>query len=129
MGKYIYSRVSTGGQSVDAQLVQIKQQYPDARIVSEIASGAKQRPILNSLVSELEAGDILIVAALDRLGRRTLEVLELIERLQKRNITLISIREGIDYSTITGRLVSQSRSAGGYILGPTTSFPFSSSCF
>jgi DNA invertase Pin-like site-specific DNA recombinase len=63
--------------------------------------------MLKLLVSELKDGDALIVYALDRLGRRTVEVLQLIEELDRRKVTLISLREGVDYSTIAGRLVTQ----------------------
>ena len=50
---------------------------------------------------------MLIVAALDRLGRRTSEVLPLIEDLDSRGVILKSEREGVDYSTPVGRLVTQ----------------------
>ncbi len=107
MSEYIYSRVSTEEQSVDAQLSGLRIKFPTAKVVSETASGVKARPILKALVGSLVEGDKLIVAALDRLGRRTLDVLQFIEELDKRGIILISVREGVDYSTITGRLVTQ----------------------
>lgn len=104
---YIYSRVSTDGQTTDNQITNLKAKFPGASVVSETASGAKSRPKLEHLITALKQGDTLIVAALDRLGRRTSEVLVLIERLQERGINLISDREGIDYSTAVGRLVTQ----------------------
>ena len=107
MADYIYSRVSTDGQSTDAQTQALAARYPRAQIVSEVASGAKARPMLKALVEQLGRGDVLIVAALDRLGRRTSEVLTLIEDLDRRGVVLVSVREGVDYSTITGRLVTQ----------------------
>lgn len=107
MTDYIYSRVSTKEQNSESQLLNLRNKYPNAKIFNEIASGAKKRPILGTLINELQCGDRLIVAALDRLGRKTVEILGLIENLEKRGIILISDREGIDYSTITGRLVTQ----------------------
>lgn len=107
MTQYIYSRVSTEGQSVEPQLLPLKQRYPEARIVSEVASGGKTRPMLTTLVGTLQSGDTLIVAALDRLGRKTVEILGLIEDLKQRGVILISVREGVDYSTPAGRLVTQ----------------------
>lgn len=107
MSDYIYSRVSTDGQSCDAQLIAVTKNYPAAEVITETVSGAKRRPELEALVARLESGDRLIVAALDRLGRRTAQVLTLIEALVARGVILISVREGIDYSTIAGRLVTQ----------------------
>lgn len=105
--QYIYSRVSTDKQETQNQLSQLKELFPGAAVFEEVASGSKVRPILQALLGMLKAGDTLIVAALDRLGRRTSEVLALIEDLERRGVVLKSIREGVDYSTIAGRLVTQ----------------------
>lgn len=108
MGRtFIYSRVSTGHQDATNQTKNIKQMYPHAEVVEEIASGGKARPALEKLVRELQSGDTLVIAALDRLGRRTSEILLLVEDLERRGIILKSIRESIDFSTIAGRLVCQ----------------------
>ncbi len=103
----IYSRVSTALQETSNQIVNIKQMHPHAEIVEEVASGIKSRPALEKIVTELQAGDVLIVAALDRLGRKTSEILLLIEGLEKKGVILKSVREAIDFSTIAGRLVCQ----------------------
>ena len=107
MTDYIYSRVSTEGQSTDSQLLKLSELFPNAKVVSEIASGAKNRPLLMTLVKQLQKGDQLIVYSLDRLGRRALDLLQLMEELEKKGVIVKSIREGLDYSTITGRLVTQ----------------------
>ena len=105
--QYIYSRVSTASQDTENQLSRLRELYPTATVVEEVASGAKSRPELKALLIGLRRGDELIVAALDRLGRRTSEVLALIEDLEKRGVVLKSVREGVDYSTVCGRLVTQ----------------------
>lgn len=105
--EFIYSRVSTNKQDADSQLSRLKEMYPNAQIHEEVASGAKRRPVLEELIKGLKEGDVLVVAALDRLGRRTSEILTLIEDLQKRKIVLKSVREGMDYSTPAGKLVTQ----------------------
>ena len=107
MRTFIYSRVSTGGQDAANQTSNLKQQFPNAAVVEEIASGAKSRPMLEKLVQELQSGDTLVVAALDRLGRRTSEILLLVEDLERRGVILRSIRESIDFGSIAGRLVCQ----------------------
>ncbi len=107
MAEYIYSRVSTDGQSTDPQVFSLRSRFPNAEIVVETKSGVKSRPFLEALIRQLKTGDTLIVAALDRLGRKTTEILSLIEELQKREVILISVREGVDYGTPIGRLVTQ----------------------
>lgn len=108
MGKiYIYSRTSTSLQDTSNQTIHLKSLFPDAIVIEETASGAKARPALEKLVRELKSGDVLAVSALDRLGRKTSEILVLIEDLQRRGVILKSVREGIDYSTIMGKLVTQ----------------------
>jgi putative DNA-invertase from lambdoid prophage Rac len=107
MAVYIYARVSTDDQTTDPQYIALKRKYPRARTVSEVASGYKTRPALTKLIARLKPGDYLVVAALDRLGRRTIEILQLIEDLNRRGVILKSEREGVDYGTAAGRLVTQ----------------------
>ena len=105
--EYIYSRVSTAKQTTEGQLLKLRKKFPDATVIEETESGAKRRPILEALLSDLEAGDTLIVYSLDRLGRRALATLKILEDLIARDINFISLREGADYSTPVGRLVTQ----------------------
>jgi len=107
MAKYIYARVSTHFQETENQIINLKRIHPDATFIEEVASGAKHRPELDKLVQLLQRGDELIISSLDRLGRKTSEILVLIESLENRGVILKSLREGLDYSTISGRLVTQ----------------------
>ncbi len=52
------------------------------------------------------AGDTVTVVALDRLGRSLSAVIRTIERLTDDQVLLRSLREGIDYSTSTGRMLA-----------------------
>lgn len=105
--QYVYARVSTQSQETENQVINLKRVYPSAIFVEEVAGGTKSRPELEKLVHQLQRGDELIVSSLDRLGRKTSEILTLIDSLEKRGIILKSLREGLDYSTISGRLVTQ----------------------
>ena len=100
-------RVSTDDQSTRAQLLKLVAQYPTANINEETMSSMKARPVLNALLGSLVSGDRLIIYSLDRLGRRAHEVLPMLEELKERGITLISMREGVDYTTVSGKLVTQ----------------------
>src|SRR6516225_12023563 len=72
---YGYARVSTGGQSVDAQARHLRAAGA-GKVFREVASGvAVDRPQLRRLLSELTAGDVVIVTRLDRLARSTRDLL------------------------------------------------------
>lgn len=105
--KFIYSRVSTSGQCVEAQILELKKRYPDADVISEVGSGSKARPMLEALIENVERGDMIIIYALDRLGRKTTDVLRIVEAIEKKGVILVSKREGVDYSTPVGKLVTQ----------------------
>lgn len=107
MRQVIYARTSTDKQDNQNQIVLLQRQYPDAEIFQEIASGGRARPILTELVEQLVKGDMLIIGSLDRLGRRMVEVISLVELLTNRGVILKSLREGIDYNTISGKLIFQ----------------------
>jgi Resolvase, N terminal domain len=72
MGEVIgYARVSTDGQSVHDQMVQLKAAGA-TRIFSEKMSGARSdRPMLRKALAALSAGDTLLVVRLDRLSIRS----------------------------------------------------------
>lgn len=105
--EYIYSRVSTDKQDTENQLQSLRLKYPNAAIVTEVESGYKNKPKLNELIASLKKGDTLIVAALDRLGRRTKDLINLIESMHDRGVSIVSVREGLDYSTPVGKAMVQ----------------------
>ena len=51
-------------------------------------------------------GDAIVVVGIDRLGRNAAEVMTTIRELAQRNIVLRSLREGIDTSNATGRMIA-----------------------
>jgi DNA invertase Pin-like site-specific DNA recombinase len=105
---YIYSRVSTDKQETENQLHGLTKLYPTAEVVSETISGTKStKPILEALLARLQPGDTLVIAALDRLGRRAGKAIQLIDDLYTKGIKVVSIREGLDYSTSSGKLIGQ----------------------
>jgi DNA invertase Pin-like site-specific DNA recombinase len=72
---YGYARVSTDGQSVEAQVRQLTNAGCE-RVFREVASGAKtDRAQLCRLLGRLSTGDVLTVTRLDRLARSTRDLL------------------------------------------------------
>lgn len=105
--QYIYSRVSTDKQETENQLFKLKQLYPQAIVVHEVASGYLDKPVLTGLLALLVKGDTLVVAALDRLGRNAGKAIQLIDSLYSKGVTVVSVREGLDYSTSAGKFQGQ----------------------
>jgi DNA invertase Pin-like site-specific DNA recombinase len=105
-----YARVSTGHQSLDQQVDALAAVGVDtARIYSDKLSGTstrEQRPGLVALLEYAREGDAIVVVGIDRLGRNAAEVMTTIRELGERNIVLRSLREGIDTSNATGRMVA-----------------------
>jgi DNA invertase Pin-like site-specific DNA recombinase len=105
-----YARVSTGHQSLDQQLDALTAAVVDPkRVYSDKLSGMstrEQRPGLAALLDFAREGDAIVVVGIDRLGRNAAEVMTTIRELGERNIVLRSLREGIDTSNATGRMVA-----------------------
>jgi DNA invertase Pin-like site-specific DNA recombinase len=105
-----YARVSTGHQSLDQQVDALTAAGVDsARVYSDKLSGTstrEQRPGLAALLDYAREGDAIVVVGIDRLGRNAAEVMATIRELGERGIVLRSLREGIDTSNATGRMIA-----------------------
>lgn len=105
-----YARVSTGHQSLDQQVDALTAAgVGTARIYSDKLSGTstrEQRPGLAALLDYARPRDAIVVVGIDRLGRNAAEVMTTIRELGERGIVLRSLREGIDTSNATGRMVA-----------------------
>lgn len=105
-----YARVSTAHQSLDQQMDALTAAGVDAaRMYTDRLSGTstrQQRPGLAALLDYARQGDAIVVVGIDRLGRNAAEVMMTIRDLGERGIVLRSLREGIDTSNATGRMVA-----------------------
>jgi DNA invertase Pin-like site-specific DNA recombinase len=105
-----YARVSTGRQSLDAQTDALTAAGVDAaRVYSDKLSGTstrEERAGLAALLDYARPGDAIVVVGIDRLGRNAAEVMGTIRELGERGIVLRSLREGIDTSNATGRMIA-----------------------
>ena len=102
-----YARVSTFEQNLDLQVDALKQQECK-RIFSDKVSGVKSnKPQFEKLLEYARPGDTIVVWKLDRLGRNTVQLIELMESLKQKGIHLKSLHEAIDTNTATGMLFFQ----------------------
>ena len=105
MSVLAYARVSTSDQNLDRQKDALEK-YGIDRLYCEKMSGTKKsRSELDRMLSEIEDGDTIVIESLSRLGRSVKNLAELMELFNERNIRLVSLKETIDTTSSTGRLL------------------------
>lgn len=104
-----YLRVSTDDQTTENQRRQIEGRYKVSKwFVEENVSGtipAAQRPAMGALLAYVREGDVVVVVAIDRLGRNTIDVLTTVEFLKDKGASVVSMREGFDLASPAGKLM------------------------
>lgn len=108
---FAYCRCSTAEQNTDNQIREIVSagfNVEAKRIVVETVSGsvpAMERKGFARLVDRLEAGDILIVTKLDRLGRSSMDVRSTVERLANEGVRVHCLAlGGVDLTSPAGKM-------------------------
>lgn len=111
----IYARVSTSnkGQDLNTQLLPLKKYCKDKKrdivqVYTDIMSWTKEsRPSLNSLLDDAKKQkfDTVLVFRFDRISRSTKQLIDLLEKFRKLNISFISLNENIDTTTPTGAMM------------------------
>ncbi len=103
---YGYARVSTDGQSVDAQVKQLKAAGAE-KVYRETASGARSdRAQLRLALAQLGKGDVLTVTRLDRLARSTRDLLNTLDTIAKAGAGFQSLGDAwADTTSAHGRLM------------------------
>jgi DNA invertase Pin-like site-specific DNA recombinase len=106
MPVYAYARVSTGSQSLAAQIETLKAAGAE-KVFSEKASGVRSdRPALARLIKALAPGDQVIVTRLDRLARSTRDLLNVLDQVSRAGATFKSLSDTwADTTTPHGRLM------------------------
>ena len=101
-----YARVSTDDQTPALQLDALRSAGAVEVFEDLGMSGAtRARPGLVAALSALQAGDVLVVWRLDRLGRSLGDLIELVNTLKAKGCGLRSLTEALDTSTAGGELV------------------------
>lgn len=107
MATIAYLRVSTGDQSTDNQMLQIKQggHKVDRSFEDTVSGSTMDRIGFKAMMDYVREGDTLVVSAIDRLGRNTIGVLETVETLKARGVRVVSLRESFDLTTSVGQMM------------------------
>lgn len=117
MGKVAtYYRVSSSDQSTDSQRPSIERWLASngldqgrVRHYEDVASGSThQRPALTRLITDVQAGRVttLVVYRLDRLSRRMVDGLQLLQTLLDSGCRVVSVTQDIDLSGAVGRMMA-----------------------
>jgi putative DNA-invertase from lambdoid prophage Rac len=109
---FLYARVSTSEQDVTNQVREIENagfKIEPHRVISETISGsveASARPQFSRLLDKLEAGDVLVVSRIDRLGRNSIDVQTTVNRLQAMGVRVHCLQlGGADLTSAAGQMI------------------------
>lgn len=108
---FAYCRVSTAGQTTENQVQEIKAAGFDLqaqRVIEEVVSGstsASERKGFAKLLDRMEAGDVLVVTKLDRLGRNAIDVQQTVQMLESKGIRVHCLAlGGVDLTSPAGKM-------------------------
>ena len=102
-----YARVSTSQQSLDIQIKVLKESGVKARrIFTDKVSGSHtDRDGLHLLRIKVEEGDVILVKKLDRLGRDTADMIQLIKEFDNMGVAIRFLDDGISTEGTMGKMV------------------------
>jgi len=102
-----YARVSTSQQSLDVQVKALQAQgVKSSRIFSDKVSGSHvERDGLKTLQVKVEEGDVILVTKLDRLGRDTADMIQLIKQFDEMKVAIRFLDDGISTEGAMGKMV------------------------
>lgn len=102
-----YARVSTQDQDARAQVEALEKSGCELIFQEKISGGRWDRPELHRMLKQLRKGDVVIVWKLDRLSRSLIDVLNLMEMINRAKAGFRSLTEAIDTTTPAGRMMMQ----------------------
>lgn len=103
--KVAYVRVSTIEQNEARQIEALEKHGIEKWFTEKISGKDTHRPELQNMLDYVREGDTIYVHDLSRLARSTKDLLEIVEILDNKKVSLVSNKENIDSSTPTGKLM------------------------
>lgn len=105
-GKNIaYVRVSTVEQNEERQINTLKQYSIDKWFIDKCSGKNTDRPQFKQMLDYVREYDRVYIVDFSRLSRSTKDLLNTIELFESKNVSLISVKEALDTSTPTGKLM------------------------
>jgi len=100
-----YVRVSTIEQNEGRQIEGLKKYNIEKWYIEKASGKDTQRPQLKEMLDFARENDTIFIHDFSRIARSTKDLLEIVEKLNEKNIRLVSNKENIDTSTPTGKLM------------------------
>ena len=100
-----YVRVSTVEQNEARQVEALEPHGIEKWFIEKVSGATLARPKLQEMVEFAREGDTIYIHDYTRMGRNMVDLLTLIESLQAKGEAVISLKEGFDTSTPTGKLI------------------------
>lgn len=100
-----YVRVSTEEQNEQRQIEALEKFNIEKWFKEKVSGKNTDRVELKNMIEFARDGDTIYVLDFSRLARSTIDLLSLVDQLNKKNIHLVSIKENVDSSTPTGKLM------------------------
>ncbi|MEB9975402.1 recombinase family protein [Bacillus cereus] len=102
-----YARVSTLDQNLDRQIYSLTE-YGCEKVIQEKFTGTiRERQGLINLFDVIRKGDTVVVESISRLGRKTLDILSIIQQFEEIGVQFVSLKENMDTGTPTGKAMLQ----------------------
>jgi len=106
MSVFGYARVSTDGQTLDAQVAELRGAGAEKMFREKVSGAITNRAQLGRVISVLDSGDVLLVTRLDRLARSTRDLLNTLATIAEKGAGFRSLRDTwADTTTPHGRLM------------------------
>lgn len=100
-----YIRVSTIDQNEQRQVDAMQRYDIEKWFVEKVSAKDTNRPKLQELLDYAREGDVVHIHDFSRLARSTKDLLDIVELLNRKGVSLVSNKENIDTSTPTGKLM------------------------
>jgi len=100
-----YARVSTEAQCLDRQVDALVNYGVDELYKEKITGTRMNRPEFEKVCMVLRRGDTLVIESLSRLGRSTGDLLKIISDMDQKGVRVISLKETMDTTTPTGKML------------------------
>lgn len=105
MARIAYIRVSTEEQDTMRQEDLMAGQNIDRYYIEKISGKNADRPQLKAMMDYVREGDVVVVVSYSRFSRSTADLLNLVDRLEKKGVGFVSLHENIDTTTPNGRFM------------------------
>jgi resolvase len=100
-----YVRVSTVEQHEERQTRDLTEAGAEQLFLDKLSGKDTNRPALQEMMKFVRSGDTVLVSEFSRLARNTKDLLDIVQTLQDKGVTVISRKESLDTSTAQGRMM------------------------